>query len=121
MYKAATLLVEDEGLIMMMLAEMVHDLGHLVVSEATNIETAMSLAESRSFDLALLDINIAGALITPVVDILDGRSVPIVFVSGYSSRTMPDELRGRLLVEKPFSRDALLDAISRATGQATAA
>jgi len=121
MCKASTLLVEDEGLIMMMLAEMVQDLGQLTVSEATNIETAMSLAETRSFDLALLDINIAGSLVTPVVHILDGRGVPIVFVSGYSDRTMPAELRGRLLVEKPFSRDSLLDAINRATGQATAA
>ena len=121
MGKASTLLVEDEGLIMMMLAEMVHDLGHLIVSEATNIETAKALAETRSFDLALLDINIAGSLVTPVVDILDGRGVPIVFVSGYSSRTMPAELRGRLLVEKPFSQSALVDAISRATGEAASA
>jgi CheY-like chemotaxis protein len=50
-----TLLVEDEALIRMMLAEMVEELGHLNVSEAANIEAAMSLAETRSFDLALLD------------------------------------------------------------------
>jgi two-component SAPR family response regulator len=121
MCKVSALLVEDEGLIMMMLADMVHDLGHLIASEATNIKTAMSLAETGPFDLALLDINIAGALVTPVVDILDRRGVPIVFVSGYSDRTMPAELKGRLLVEKPFSKESLLDAINRATGQATAA
>ena len=121
MYKAATLLVEDEGLILMMLAEMVHDLGHLVISEATNIETAMSLAETRSFDLALLDVSIDGSLINQVVHVLDGRGVPIVFVSGYSHRTMPAELQGRLLVEKPFSQNSLFYAINRATGQAPAA
>src|SRR6267142_433964 len=75
----STLLVEDEALIRMMLAQMVEDLGHLIVSEAANIEAAISLAETRSFDLALLDINIAGSLVTPVVHILDRRSVPIVF------------------------------------------
>ena len=31
---------------------------------------------------------------------------------------MPAELRGRLLVEKPFSQDALLNAINCAIGQA---
>lgn len=98
----STLLVEDEALIRMMLAEMVEDLGHLIVSEAANIEAAMSLAETGSFDLALLDINIAGSLVTPVVHILDRRSVPIIFVSGYTNQTIPAELRGRVLIEKPF-------------------
>jgi DNA-binding response OmpR family regulator len=121
MRKASTLLVEDEGLIMMMLAEMVRDLGHLVVSEATNVEMAMSLAKTRSFDLALLDINIAGFLVTPVVRVLDERGVPIVFVSGYSTKTMPAELQGRLLVEKPFSQTTLLDAINCAIGEPIAA
>ena len=73
----STLLVEDETLIRMMLAEIVEELGYLTVSEAANIEAAMSLAETGSFDLALLDINIAGSLVTPVVHILDRRSVPI--------------------------------------------
>ena len=50
----STLLVEDEALIRMMLAQMVEDLGHLSISEAANIEAAISLAETRSFDLALL-------------------------------------------------------------------
>lgn len=70
----STLLVEDETLIRMMLAEIVEELGYLDVSEAANIEAAMSLAETRTFDLALLDINIAGSLITPVVHILDKRA-----------------------------------------------
>ena len=110
----STLLVEDETLIRMMLAEIVEELGHLVVSEAANIGAAISLAETQSFDLALLDINIAGSLVTPVVHILDKRGVPIIFVSGYSNQTIPAELRGRLLVEKPFSHDTLQDAINRA-------
>src|SRR5690349_8595833 len=121
MHKASILLVEDEGLIRMMLAEMVHDLGHLIVSEAASIETATSLAKERSFDLALLDINLAGSLVTPVVRILDERGVPIVFVSGYSNKTMPAELRGRRLVQKPVAQDDLLDAINCAINQASAA
>jgi CheY-like chemotaxis protein len=121
MRKISTLLVEDETLIRMMLAEIVEDLGHLIVSEAANIEAAMLLAETHLFDLALLDISIAGSPITPVVQILDGRSVPIVFVSGYSNQTMPAELKGRLLVEKPLSPDTLVSAINRAIGLAPAA
>ena len=79
------------------------------------------MSKSAKVVLALLDINLAGSLVTPVVHILDRRSVPIIFVTGYSNQTMPAELRGRLLVEKPFSQDALLNAINRAMGQAPAA
>ncbi|KRR13943.1 hypothetical protein CQ12_40485 [Bradyrhizobium jicamae] len=117
----STLLVEDETLIRMMLAEIVEELGYLDVSEAANIEAARSLAETRTFDLALLDVNVAGSLITPVVHILDKRGVPIVLVSGYTEQTMPPELKGRLFVGKPFSQDTLLDAIHRAIGLAPAA
>lgn len=116
----STLLVEDEALIRMMLTEMVEDQGHLVISEAANIEAATSLTEKQSFDLALLDINIAGFLVTPIVRILDRQGVPIIFVSGYSDQTIPAELRGRVLIEKPFSQETLLDAINRAIGQVPA-
>lgn len=116
----STLLVEDEALIRMMLTEMVEDQGHLVISEAANIETATSLTEKQSFDLALLDINIAGFLVTPIVRILDRQGVPIIFVSGYSDQTIPAELRGRVLIEKPFSQETLLNAINRAIGQVPA-
>lgn len=116
----STLLVEDEALIRMMLTEMVEDQGHLVISEAANIEAATSLTEKQSFDLALLDINIAGFLVTPIVRILDRQGVPIIFVSGYSDQTIPAELRGRVLIEKPFSQETLLNAINRAIGQVPA-
>ena len=120
MRTTSTLLVEDEALIRMMLAEMVEDQGHLVISEAANIEAATSLTEKQSFDLALLDINIAGLLVTPIVRILDRQGVPIIFVSGYSDQTIPAELRGRVLIEKPFSQETLLNAINRAIGQVPA-
>jgi CheY-like chemotaxis protein len=53
-------LVEDEALIRMMLADMIEELGHRVVAEAGNVEDGRALAETAIFDLAILDINIAG-------------------------------------------------------------
>jgi CheY-like chemotaxis protein len=50
---ASILLVEDEALIRMMLAEMVEELGHRVVAEAGNIKDGQALAGSAVFDLAL--------------------------------------------------------------------
>jgi CheY-like chemotaxis protein len=57
---ASIILVEDEALIRMMLADMIEELGHRVVAEAGNIQVGQALAQAAIFDLAVLDINIAG-------------------------------------------------------------
>src|SRR5258708_37093758 len=57
---ASIILVEDEALIRLMLADMIEELGHRVVAEAGNIQVGQALAQAAIFDLAVLDINIAG-------------------------------------------------------------
>jgi CheY-like chemotaxis protein len=53
-------ILEDEALTRMMVVQMIEELGHRVVVEAGSRSEALSLAETADFDLALLDINIAG-------------------------------------------------------------
>ena len=76
MRHASIFLVEDKALIRMMLVEMIEELGHRVVAEAGNIQDAQVLAETAIFDLAILDINIAGSSIVPVAEIIDRRGLP---------------------------------------------
>ncbi len=73
---ASIILVEDEALIRMMLADMIEELGHRVVAEAGNIQVGQALAQAAIFFLAVLDINIAGYSIRPVAEIIDGRGLP---------------------------------------------
>jgi hypothetical protein len=72
---------------------MVEELGHRVVAEAGDVEIGCELAEIASFDLALLDINIDGASITPVAEAIEKRGLPFLFVSGYGSRCMSRRFR----------------------------
>ncbi len=74
---ASIILVEDEALIRMMLADMIEELGHRVVAEAGNIQVGQALAQAAIFDLAVLDINIAGYSIRPVAEIIDGRGLAV--------------------------------------------
>ena len=83
MRQASIFLVEDEVLIRMMLADMVEELGYRVVAEAGNVQDARALAETIFFDIAILDINIAGSSIAPVAAIVARRALPFFFVSGY--------------------------------------
>ena len=102
MPEASIFLLEDEALIRMMLAEMVEGLGHHVVAEAGDMVAGQALAETAIFDLAILDINIAGNIVTPVAEIIDRRGLPFIFVSGYGPRGRPEAFRGRPALPKPL-------------------
>ena len=61
----AVMIVEDEALIGMAIADMLVDLGHNVAAEAANIEDATSYAMTANYDLAILDINLQADTSTP--------------------------------------------------------
>jgi CheY-like chemotaxis protein len=114
------LVVEDEMMIRMLLEGMLDDLGHTVAGEAGEINEAMALAEQAEFDVALLDVNLNGRPITPVVEILVARGVPFVFASGYGKRGVPEAYRGSPTLQKPFQVEALAEAIEAASFSQTA-
>jgi CheY-like chemotaxis protein len=86
---SAIFLCEDQALLRMMLVDIVEELGHRIVAEASNVRDALALAEISQFDLALLDINIAGESVGPVADVVKRRGLPILFVSGYKTTGLP--------------------------------
>ncbi len=106
--------VEDELMIRMLLEGMLEDLGHSVVAEAGTIDEAVALAERGEFDVALLDVNLNGRPITPVVEILVERGLPFVFASGYGQRGVPDAYRTSPTLQKPFQAEALAAALAAA-------
>jgi DNA-binding NtrC family response regulator len=112
MRQASIFLVEDEALIRMMFAEMIEELGHRVVAEAGNIQDAQVLAKTAIFDLAILDINLAGSSIVPVAEIIDKRGLPFLFVSGYGSAARPESFIERPALQKPVLLSKLGEAIS---------
>ena len=61
-------LVEDEGLLQMLVADMIEELGHTVIAQASDLHQALNLAQTADFDVAILDINLKGQRIDPVAD-----------------------------------------------------
>jgi len=101
------LLVEDEYLIRMLLEDMLADLGYEVAAAAGTLAEASDLAKTVELDLAILDVNIDGAQVFPIADILVGRGKPFVFVTGYAGNGLPDNFRGRPTLQKPFQIEDL--------------
>ena len=108
------LVVEDELMIRMLLDGMLTDLGHTVAGEAGSIEEALTLAKEGEFDVALLDVNLNGKPINPVVEVLIARGLPFVFATGYGQRGVPEPYRHSPTLQKPFQADALARAIAAA-------
>jgi CheY-like chemotaxis protein len=112
------LIVEDELMIRMLLQDMLADLGHTLAGEAGRIDEAVALAKQGEFDVAILDVNLNGQPILPVVEILVERGLPFVFATGYGQRGVPEPYRQTPTLQKPFQSEALAQAIEAATPQA---
>ncbi len=109
------LVVEDELMIRMLLQDMLADLGYTLAGEAGRIEEALALAREGEFDVAILDVNLNGQPISPVVEVLIERGVPFVFATGYGQRGVPEPYRGSPTLQKPFQADALAQALNAAS------
>ena len=101
------LIVEDEAAISLLLEDMLLDFGCEVVGPAGRLAAALDLAATESFDLAILDVNVAGEPIYPVAEALQERKVPFVFSTGYGSAGIKDTFRDRPVVQKPFAQSDL--------------
>ena len=116
--RGTVFLVEDEVMIRMMVADMLEELGYIVAAEAGEIEEAIRLAQTTYFDLAILDVNVNGKVISPVADLIKARNRPFIFATGYGSSGLPEEYRDRPALQKPFQIETLskmIDATLRNT------
>jgi len=106
------LVVEDEPMIRLLLDDMLTDLGYTMAAEAGELGEALLVAEQGEFDIAILDLNLNGQPVTPVVDVLVARGVPFLFVSGYARRGIPEAHSRTPLLQKPFQADGLARALA---------
>jgi DNA-binding NtrC family response regulator len=110
------LLVEDETLVAMLLEDMIADLGGTVLRSASRVARALELAQdpSLTFDLAVLDVNLAGEEAFPIAAALAERGVPFAFSTGYGNAGLPDAWRSRPTLQKPFTQDQVTTVLVHA-------
>lgn len=96
------LLVEDEYLIVRNMVRAFEAAGAEVIGPAATVRAALDLvAASPRIDGAVLDINLRGEMVYPVVDALRIRRVPCVFATGYDEATIPAPYATVTRCEKP--------------------
>jgi CheY-like chemotaxis protein len=107
------LVVEDEMIVGWLLEDMLVDLGCAIVGPATSVNQALAMIDAEAFDAAVLDVNLDGQMSYPVADALTARGMPFVFSTGYDKDTLRDGYRTFPVLQKPFHRSELGDALAK--------
>jgi CheY-like chemotaxis protein len=114
---ASVLIIEDEPIIAMELENLVAELGHRVIGNATTRREAIAMFDEARPGLILADIQLADGSsgIDAVRDILDSTDVPVIFITAFPERLLTGERpEPTYLITKPFSARAVQVAIAQA-------
>lgn len=108
--RPAILIVDDEPFIALDLAMAVEDAGCLVIGPAGSVREALSLLEASRVTAAILDVNLSDGDVTPVVEVLVARGIPLIFQTGVG---LPPALKARypdlLVYAKPVISERLVN------------
>ncbi|MDG6077720.1 response regulator [Erythrobacter litoralis] len=111
---AKVLVLDDEWLVAEQTAQYLSDAGVDVVGPYHSLGEARMRAQEDPVDLAVLDYNIDGLPVTPLVEDLQKRDVPKIIVSGYGSRLdLPIETLGVDFMPKPVYGASLIDRVAQ--------
>jgi DNA-binding LytR/AlgR family response regulator len=87
---------------------------------ATVAEALATVATVDGIDGAVLDVNLRGKFVYPVVDVLRGKGVPMVFITGYDDEAISPGYRDIPCLRKPVAIERVIDAIRRELHERTA-
>src|SRR5215472_13090682 len=77
------LIVEDDNILAMNLADELAAQGATVIGPAATVADALDMIASSELDGAIVDINLGGKAAFPVADALADRRIAFVFATGY--------------------------------------
>ena len=111
------LIVEDAMLLAVELEAGLTEAGAAVVTCASNVEEGVEQAQG-DIDVALLDVNLNGQVVTPVATLLAQRRIPFIFATGYGDAAPAPEGFDAPVVRKPYNVGQITAALAEAVGRA---
>jgi response regulator NasT len=115
------MVVEDEALIRLDLAEMLTEEGYVVAGEAGDGEAAITMARELRPDLVIMDVKMPKVDgIVAAATIVEERIAPVVMLTAFSQRELIEQARdagAMAYLVKPFARHELVPAIELAVSR----
>jgi DNA-binding NtrC family response regulator len=114
----SVLVVEDEYFIAEVLCEAFAMNDWTVIGPYSDLERATTaLEQGVSADVAILDVNLKGEVVFPLVDLLSQTDTAIVLTTGYGRAEVPKKYAHLPQMMKPVSVRDLIEAADQALGR----
>ena len=107
------MIVEDEALIAMTVAQYVASYGYEVVGPFGKVSQALSSLQEQPVDAAVLDVQLDREIVFPVAMELTARRIPFAFLTARQPQAFPEQFKRTDRVSKPFRQAELKRALSK--------
>ncbi|SLN12044.1 Response regulator protein GraR [Roseivivax jejudonensis] len=109
------LILEDDPIIALDVEAELEDADWNVSGIAHNVESALDLLKEHTPHVALLDINLGRETSFDFARACKQAGVGIIFMSGYASNVLPEDLRQEMILRKPIQMPRLLEVLAALT------
>jgi len=107
------LVVDDEALIALDVAQQLTDAGYEVIGPATSVAGALQLLRKHGCDAAVLDARLGDETSETIAQELQVIGKPFVVLSGYSSEHLTSKFGNAPLLSKPPRGNLLIAALKQ--------
>lgn len=109
---ARVLVAEDHFVVANALKQLLEFQGYTVLGPAPSVPAALELIDTQPIDVAVLDVDLRGQVVSPVAEKLTSMAIPFLFLTGYSGlMLLPEAYRSHPCLSKPYESQQLLDTI----------
>jgi CheY-like chemotaxis protein len=106
--------VEDDYFIADDVCRTLEDQGANVLGPAPSVADALALlARGDRPDTALLDVKLGDEVVYPLADVLHEQGIPIIFVTAYRQKDLPEAYARTPRCEKPLDMRQLMRVLAR--------
>jgi CheY-like chemotaxis protein len=108
---ARILIVDDEPLIAIMVAEWVEELGHDAIGPAHDVASALTLLDANPVDAAIVDVSLGADSGYTLADVLDKRAIRYLLATGHAASALDANYVTVPTLMKPYAIDTLKSSL----------
>ncbi len=109
---ARILVVDDEPIIAMTVADWLIDLGHVALGPAANLASALAWLDGE-IDAAILDVTLGAQTTAQVAALLTQKGKPFAVVTGHDPDSLAAAFAPGLILPKPFGYESFRCLVKR--------